>query len=81
MQIKELVQRSEITDIICDICNESCCKGSCGCEYVAIDHLWGFDSNKDGTKTECDICENCFVKVQDFIVNTLKGKVREISPY
>jgi hypothetical protein len=79
MQIKELVQRSEITDVICDICNKSCCGEGGGCEYVAIDHFWGYYSNKDGTKTECDICESCFVKVQDFIVNTLKGKVREIS--
>jgi len=80
MKIKELVQRSEITDIICDICNESCCKeDGYSCEYISIEHLWGYDSSKDGTKTECDICESCFVKVQDFIVNTLKGRVREIS--
>lgn len=79
MHIKELVQRSEITDVICDICNKSYYVEGGGCEYVDIDHYWGYYSNKDGTKTECDICESCFAKVQDFIVNTLKGKVREIS--
>jgi hypothetical protein len=79
MQIKELMQRIEITDIICDVCGLSTCNGSYSCEYVAIEHLWGYNSSKDGVKTECDICESCFAKVQDFIVNTLKGKVREIS--
>ena len=81
MHIKELVQKVEITDIICDICDKSCCSEGGTCEYVAIDHHWGYYSNKDGTKTECDICEGCFAKVQDFIVNTLKGKVREISSF
>lgn len=78
MQVTKLVQTTAIADVICDICDKSCC-GEGGYEYVAIEHMWGYYSNKDGTMTQCDICESCFAKVQDFIVNTLKGKVREIS--
>jgi hypothetical protein len=78
MQIKELVQKMEITDILCDICDKSCYhENGYTPEYVCIDQSWGYSSNKDGTRTQCDICESCFDKVKDFIVNTLKGKVRE----
>lgn len=77
MQIKKLVEKLEVTDITCDICNNSCFNEHGSCECVTIYHSWGYYSKKDGTIIECDICESCFEKVQDFIVNTLKGKVRE----
>lgn len=73
MQIKEPRLVMEITDIICDVCEKSCE------EYIAIEHTFGWQSAQDGTRIECDICEACFSKVKDFIVNTLKGKMRESS--
>lgn len=80
MKTKTEVQRVEITGIICDICGDPSDEYTLY-EYVSINHLWGYYSNKDGTRTECDICESCFDKIKDFIVNTLEGEVREISTF
>lgn len=76
MEVKELVQRFEIVNVNCDICGKSC-KSQCSYEYVNISHVWGYGSDKDGVALNCDICENCWDKVEGFIVNELKGNVRK----
>lgn len=80
MEIKELVRRSEITDIRCDACGNTCLKGG-SWEYVNISRLWGYGSDKDGITYECDLCEACFDKVWAFIKTDLNAKVREEDKY
>lgn len=75
MEIKKLESVLVVTSIQCDICGQSCEKGDCGAESARLEAEWGYDSNKDLEYHCCDMCENCYDKVRDFIENTLKGKV------
>jgi hypothetical protein len=80
MDITEIVQkqRIEIVDVKCDICDKSCKRDGCyDYDRVDIYHTWGYGSKKDGTTINCDICEDCWDKVENFIVNELKGNVRK----
>lgn len=64
-------------DIICDICNRSIKKiGGYTEEYVELFVTWGYNSNKDGEVHNCDMCEECYDKVRDFIEKTLHGKIQ-----
>ena len=66
----------ELEDVTCDVCGISCIKGQCGPEYVRIDKIWGFDSNKDGEIHKAEICEECW----DRIVRTMEIRV-QVSHY
>ncbi len=69
------VTESKLVDITCDICGKSC-RGSMdmGYEMVSLQGHWGYDSRKDLTSWNCDICEDCADKVQEFI-ESLGGKI------
>lgn len=69
------VLKDEMSDLICDICHQSCF--SCGeespwrnvtnAEYATLEANWGYFSNKDGESFSCEMCESCFDKVVKFI--------------
>ena len=65
-----------IVDVECDICHQSC-KREIGIEYaqLSVPGGWGYDSRKDGERHECDMCEDCYDKVREFI-KSLGGHVR-----
>ena len=65
-----------IVDVVCDVCGQSC-KNDVSIEYAQL-HVpggWGYGSRKDGEWHDCDLCEDCYDKVRDFIEN-LGGHVR-----
>lgn len=69
-------------DVTCDICGQSCVIGDfegghVSAEYATLFAHWGFFSRRDCKENQCDMCEQCFQKVVDFIQNDLKGVVRE----
>jgi DNA-directed RNA polymerase alpha subunit len=68
---KELVET--LIDIECDVCG-SLCKKECDIESASLTAIWGFDSRKDGEKHSCDLCEDCYDKVHEFIA-TLGGHI------
>lgn len=47
-------------------------------EFISINHLWGYFSNKDQQKVECIICEDCWDKIDEYI-ETLGGKIRKYT--
>lgn len=67
------VVKSEVDDIVCDICNKSC-KGRCDIECATLAATWGYDSRKDGEIHTCDLCEDCYEKIRQFI-ESLGGTV------
>jgi hypothetical protein len=75
MKIETEVLKPVVTDIICDICKKSCKKDP-SIEFAELKAHWGFYSNnKDMEKHECDMCEECYEKVNKFI-ESLGGKIR-----
>jgi len=70
----KIYNEEPITNILCDICGESC-KKSADYEYAYLSANWGYDSKKDGEQHRAHLCEKCYNKVRDFIEQTLKGKV------
>ena len=68
----------ETPPIYCDICGESCLK-MCGNESAELKATWGFDSRKDLSSYEIDLCENCFDKTLTFL-HSIKTSKHSIEP-
>ncbi len=66
VKYKEVSTAEKVIDkVFCDICKKEIVKDKFGYmrDYVHIEKEWGYNSNKDGVKTEVDICEECFDKI------------------
>ena len=61
-------EHEKLTDVFCDICGKSC-KTEMDYEFAVLAADWGFDSKKDGEHHHCDICEDCYNEVVDFILS------------
>ena len=66
MEIKQLKQVEVVTDVLCDVCNQST-----ELEYGTLSAQWGYGSMHDGERYELQLCEKCFF----YALMTLK-KVR-----
>lgn len=63
------VLKSELSDVICDICSRSCLKSEDdmnSAEFAVIKAQWGYWSRKDGQNFNLDVCEDCFDKIISF---------------
>ncbi len=75
---KEIVniQKEVITDVICDICGNTCSRGEMvdvvGMEYMTLEANWGYFSNKDLENWKAEICEPCVDKHLSPIIKFLK---------
>ena len=67
------VKQDVLKDLKCDCCRESCFR-KMNFEYAHLVANWGYGSHRDTETWNCDLCENCAVKVKEFIEN-LGGKV------
>lgn len=64
-------EKKQISKVICNMCGEEIKKDVYGYfkDYVHIDKVWGYNSEKDGESISIDICEKCFDKlISDFII-------------
>lgn len=62
----------------CDVCGRNCQEpGYVDTEYAEIKATWGYDSRKDLTYHEIQICEGCFDHVLQFLKEraTFYGKL------
>ena len=75
----EIKETEVITDIVCDMCGNSCKRGEAGLksrfEYSTFHATWGYWSNRDLELWDCHLCEACSEKVETFIRNS-GGQVR-----
>lgn len=83
MRIFKKELKEVLDEVICDICGGSC-KKEYNQEYAELIATWGYDSNKDLTQYNVDLCENCFDKTIDYLksirnfkpsVDVLDGKL------
>jgi hypothetical protein len=72
MKIFKKQQCEKLDEIICDICGESCKKNLGENESASLTSTWGYDSKKDLTRHNIDLCENCFDKTIDFLKSIRK---------
>lgn len=72
MEIKTPRTYIATSSVLCDVCEKECIEN-----YIPISCIWGYGSPNDGDQTSCELCESCWNKVEAFIVNELKGKVRK----
>ena len=68
MEIKQLQQVEVMTDMVCDVCNQST-----KLEFAALSAHWGYDSTHDGERYELQLCEKCFF----YALATLKKERRD----
>jgi hypothetical protein len=67
-------QIETVTDVICNVCKNSCVDEFGNVEYCSMFASWGFSSNKDCQTHSCDLCESCYDKVAEFI-RSLGGEI------
>ena len=79
MKVKKDVTIEKVDDVICDVCGKRC-KGSCDIECATLAATWGYDSKRDGEVHECDMCEDCYEKVCQFI-ESLGGRINKGRVY
>ncbi|SDY51242.1 hypothetical protein [Acinetobacter kyonggiensis] len=65
MEIKQLKQIEVVTDVVCDVCNQST-----KLEFGALSAHWGYGSKHDGERYELQLCEKYFF----YALATLKRK-------
>jgi len=57
-----------LVDITCDRCGKSCRDGiDLNFEFATFSATWGYGSKRDTEQWECYLCEECAVKIRDFI--------------
>ena len=77
---KKKIEQDILTDIICDCCDKSCLDShKLNYEFAHLTANWGYYSHRDTESWECYLCEECAVKIKEFIEN-LGGKI-QISYY
>ena len=68
--------------IYCDVCGLCCTDDNFGDEYATLEASWGYNSLKDGTKYDIQLCEQCFDETLQFIKNRRKQHLRPFKyPY
>lgn len=65
---------NKLDDVLCDVCGESC-KKTCDFEHATISATWGYDSKKDLTNHDIDLCEKCFDKTIEFLRSTRNSSI------
>jgi hypothetical protein len=67
---KIMVEKEVPENIICNCCGKPIEKiGGYFKEYVHIEKIWGYGSEKDGEKQSVDLCEKCWDEItNNFIV-------------
>lgn len=45
------------------------------CDHAKLEANWGYFSNKDRQVHTCDMCEECYDKVREYIEVSLGGKI------
>ena len=68
MEIKQLEQVEVITDVVCDVCNQST-----KLEFATLSAHWGYGSTHGGERYELQLCEKCFF----YALATLKKERRD----
>lgn len=65
---------SQVDDVVCDVCGESC-KKDYNIENAELNAHWGYESGRDLQKYEIDLCEKCFDKTLEFINSIAVKKI------
>ena len=68
MEIKQLQQAEVMTDVVCDVCNQST-----KLQFAALSAYWGYGSTHDRERYELQLCEKCFF----YALETLKKQRRD----
>ena len=62
MDIKEFRLTEVISDVLCDICDQST-----KLEFATLSANWGYFSQSDGERYKLQLCEKCFFNVLDIL--------------
>jgi hypothetical protein len=66
MKKTKKVECQKLDEVVCDICGQSC-KKTHNNEFASLSATWGYDSKKDLTRHDIDLCEGCFDKTIEFL--------------
>ena len=65
---RKRVSTEIVKDIVCDSCGQSTKdKYGMNYEYAIFNANWGYGSTMDDTRWEYHLCEQCAIKVRDFL--------------
>ena len=66
MKKTKKVECEKLDEVVCDICGQSC-KKDFDNEFASLTATWGYNSKKDLTRHDIDLCEGCFDKTIEFL--------------
>ena len=72
MKTYKQVTVEKLSKIYCDMCGLCCTDDNFGNECAVLEASWGYNSLKDGTKYDIQLCEQCFDETLQFIKNRRK---------
>ncbi len=49
-----------VSKVVCNCCGKEILQGEQGKDFLHVEKLWGYFSNKDGRRDGFDICETCY---------------------
>lgn len=67
MDVKEIKSIEVITDVLCDICDQST-----KLEFATLSANWGYYSQSDGERYKLQLCEKCFFNILAILKNQRK---------
>lgn len=76
MEMKAIQPIEVITDILCDVCDQSTKHELDGTHLFEVGQLkanWGYGSKHDGERYQLDLCESCFF----YAISVLKREKRD----
>lgn len=60
MEILGRVESEAVSDVRCNICNESARLANGNLQYATLAAHWGYGAAHDGERYEVHLCEHCF---------------------
>jgi hypothetical protein len=60
MKIMGRVESEAVTDVRCDVCDDSTCLENGSFQYGMLQAHWGYGASHDGERYEVHLCERCF---------------------
>lgn len=67
MKITGFVQAEAVTDVRCDVCEESTRLPDGSLQFGTLQSLWGYGTLHDGERYEVHLCEQCFFTTLSYL--------------
>lgn len=77
--MKKYYQNGEsvLTEVICNCCGKKIVvnKGIAAEDYISVEKMWGYFSNRDGEYHNWELCEQCYDRIVEQFAIPIEKKI------